>query len=103
MLGGFLSRLFRGGQREGARVLLGGLAATAMLAVACGGETRAQSPTAVTATAAAAAPPRDTDAAYKLIVASAACWLGGLWGEAEGETGAADRRTGTARRCAEVV
>ncbi len=97
MVGGFLSRLLRGGQRERALAI-------ALLVTACGGEARVENPAPMTSAAGvAAAPPRETDTAYKLIVASAACWLGGLWSEAEGESGAAERRTGTARRCAEVV
>ena len=109
---GLVSRLVTSGQKcEHRRVsarslglLTFHLGAVAIFAVACGGDQRAPNPPAITSAASSAAPPpRDTDSAYRLVVASAACWLGGLWVDAEGESGASERRAGTARRCAEVV
>jgi hypothetical protein len=73
--------------------------------MACGASEKRPTGTEHVAASSSAAPTpvRDTDTAHKLVIASAACWLGGLWSDAEGEEGAVERRAGTTRRCAEVV
>jgi hypothetical protein len=50
---------------------------------------------------AAAEPPRSTDA-HALVMAATSCWMGGLWSDALGETGAA-RNAGIERRCEAVL
>jgi hypothetical protein len=44
-----------------------------------------------------------SETGYDVVIAAASCWLGGLWGDAEGEEGAAARRAGTAKRCMQVA
>jgi len=84
------------------------------LVFACGGnENPPQTPT---PTSSATVPPASSgagttgtepsapgDSAYSLLTTATGCWLGGLWGDAEGEVGAAERRAGTERRCGKVV
>ena len=74
-------------------------------ALACGGHEPAQGPAAPPATSSAvlAAPPPPKPTAHDLVIATASCLLGPLWAEAEGESGASERRAATAKRCASVV
>jgi hypothetical protein len=67
-----------------------------------GGDKAAEHPVA-SASASLSPPAPKADDPYEVVIAAASCWLGGLWGEAEGEEGAADRRASTARRCMQVV
>ncbi len=72
---------------------------------ACGGNEPAANPRANVAPSASAvvAPPAAHDTAYKLVVTTASCLLGGLWSDSEGESGASERRAAIARRCGAVV
>ncbi len=79
------------------------LAFLALLSLSCGGGGEKVVANPAASSSASLAPLRPTDTAYRLVISSAACWLGGLWGDAEGEAGVAERRAGTARRCGEVV
>lgn len=44
-----------------------------------------------------------TDKAHKLLVSATACWLGGIWAQAEGEWTVAAKRTGDETRCKDVL
>lgn len=77
------------------------------LVCACGGNEPADHPhpsaTASASTTAVVAPPASHDTAYKLVVTTASCLLGGLWSDADGESGGSERRAAIARRCGAVV
>jgi len=46
---------------------------------------------------------KTTGTAHKLVALSTACWLGGVWAEAEGETSLSEKRAGDEARCKEVI
>ena len=98
-----------------AHALFGLTLATSLFA-ACGGESNPppQNPPPTTSAsvapaASSAAPTTEAtptppgDQAYTLLTTATGCWLGGLWGDAEGETGAAERRAGNERRCGRAI
>lgn len=67
--------------------------ALTVLSIACAGPT--PSP--------AAAPARSTERpGYEIVMQATACWTGGLWGDAIGETGS-ERIDGIAQRCHELL
>ncbi len=70
---------------------------------ACGGNEPVESPHATPSASASApvvvTPPAPHDTAYKLVITTASCLLGGLWADTEGEAGASERRAAIARRC----
>jgi len=74
-----------------------------LLLAACGGGEHAETPRAATSASASVATPPPRDDAYQLVVSTASCLLGGLWSEAEGESGASERRAATAHRCGVVI
>jgi hypothetical protein len=73
-------------------------------ALGCGGTPKptAHEAPATTASVATPPPPKPDDP-YDIITAAASCWLGGLWSEAEGDEGAAERRAATAKRCLQAA
>jgi len=72
--------------------------AVALLACVALGCTPAQPSTTTTTTSAVAHP----HAAHALLVRTASCWMGGVWGDVQGET--PDERAGSAQaRCEDVV
>jgi hypothetical protein len=76
-------------------------------ALACGGHEPTHPPIAGASSSSApvvvAPPPPPKPNAHDLVIATASCLLGPLWAEAEGESGGAERRAATAKRCASVV
>jgi hypothetical protein len=76
------------------------------LAAACGGSEPAPVVTHTpqpTATATHAPPPVPHDQAKKLVMTSAACFVGQLWLDAEGDAATSAQRSTTARQCKSVV
>src|SRR5579871_2000542 len=50
-----------------------------------------------------AAPVRTEEEAHRLVVATIACWLGGLWSDAQGVADPTDRAAESERRCHDLV
>src|SRR5580698_2185328 len=87
--------------------------ALALVLSACGGASTAPAPETqvappvtapppVAAPAPAATPPLRPEAGHNLAMLAAACWFGGIWGDAEGDT-EETRGHATEARCHDVI